>query len=118
MRRLMYQTLIRAAVLSDEPGGLGAAFDTKGLQRVADTLVDGMRRNVEFDRNFLRREVLVDEPQAIELTGGQASDALGHLLVLPDVLDPVRAVHGVIPELSNAIPGTRTPAARILPSLR
>jgi hypothetical protein len=53
VRRLMYQTLIRAAVLRDEAGRLGAALDAERLQGVADALVDGMGRNPELDGDLL-----------------------------------------------------------------
>jgi hypothetical protein len=62
--------------------------------------------------------MLVDEAQAIELPSGQARDACRHLTILFDVFCPVRAVHGVIPELSNAVLGTAQYPARISVSLR
>ena len=70
VRRLMYQTLIWTTVLSDQPGGLRAAFDTKNLQRFTNPLVDRVRRNIELDRDLFRRPMLVDETQAIKLTRG------------------------------------------------
>jgi hypothetical protein len=65
----MYQPLICAAVLGNQPRGLGPAFDAKRMQRLANPLVHGVRRDFEQARNFLRGEVLVDEAQAVELTG-------------------------------------------------
>jgi len=37
------------------------------LERDPDALVDSMGGNAELDRNFLRRKMLIDEPQAVEL---------------------------------------------------
>ena len=118
MRRLMYQSLIRAAVLSNDPSRLCTPFDAERLQGLTYALIDRMRRDVELDRNFLRRKMLIDKAQAIELPRGQARNARGHLLIMLDGFDPVRAVHGVIPEPLNAAPGTRAPAARISRTLR
>ena len=69
MRRLMYQPLIWAAVAGDEAGGLGPAFDPQDVERAADALVDGVGRDVELGRDFLGRQMLRDQPQAIELPG-------------------------------------------------
>ena len=81
VRRLMYQTLIWPAVLRDEAGGLGAPFDTKRVQRLADALVDRMGRNFELGRDLFRRQMLVDEPQAIELAVGETRDPPAHLVL-------------------------------------
>jgi hypothetical protein len=56
----MYQTLIWAAVPGNDAGGLAAALDAEDVQRAADTLVDGMRGDLEFGRDFLGGQVLVD----------------------------------------------------------
>jgi hypothetical protein len=72
----MYQPLIFARVLSDDARCLRATFDSEGLERLADSLVDGVRRDPQLGRDFLRREVLVDQPQAVELALGQPSNAL------------------------------------------
>ena len=77
VRRLMYQTLIWPAVLGDQARRLRAALDAKDLQRLADALVDGVRRNVELGGDFLGAEVLVDKPEAIELGGGKPGDTRG-----------------------------------------
>jgi hypothetical protein len=74
----MYQTLIWAAVLGDDARGLAAALDSKDVKRAADALVDGMRRDIKFGRDFLGRQVLVDQPQAIELARAQPRDAARH----------------------------------------
>src|SRR5687768_5657164 len=78
IRRLMYQTLIWPAVLGDEARGLGPALDSEDMERAADALVDGMRRDVELGRNLFRGQMLVDQPQAIELAGAQPRDAARH----------------------------------------
>jgi hypothetical protein len=53
VRRLMYQPLICAFVLGDDPRRLRAALDTKDCERLANPLVDGVRRNVELGSDFL-----------------------------------------------------------------
>ncbi|HVM23148.1 MAG TPA: hypothetical protein VM308_07615 [Sphingomicrobium sp.] len=78
VRRLMYQSLIWAFVLGDDPGRLGAAVDTKDLQRLADALIDRMRRNVELARDFLRGQMLVDEQKAVELARTEPRHSLRH----------------------------------------
>ena len=50
----MYQSLIWPAVLGDDARGLGAALDAEDLERLADPLIDGVRRNVELGRDLLR----------------------------------------------------------------
>ena len=52
----------------DDARSLRAPFDAERLQGKADALIDGMRRDLELGRDFLRRKMLVDEQQAIELT--------------------------------------------------
>jgi len=49
----MYQTLIWALVSRHDAGGLGATLDTEDLKGLADTLVDGVRRNLKLGRNLL-----------------------------------------------------------------
>jgi hypothetical protein len=71
VRRLMYQSLIWSADLRHESRGLGAAVDAQDLQGAAEPLVDGVRRDVELDRDFLGRHVLVDQTQTIELARAQ-----------------------------------------------
>ena len=43
VRRLMYQSLIWAAVLSDDARCLTAALDSKDVERSSDALIDGVR---------------------------------------------------------------------------
>src|SRR5205085_235632 len=85
VRRLMYQSLIWGAVLRHQARGLGAAFDAENLQSLADTLVDGVRRNIELGRDFLRRQMLVNQPQTVELPGRQPRHPPSHQ-VLRDAL--------------------------------
>ena len=59
VRRLMYQSLIFAAVTGDDARGLAAALDAEDMERAADALVDGVRRNVELGRDFLRGQMVV-----------------------------------------------------------
>ena len=63
----MYQSLIWLGVLRDDARRLGSALDTQGLKRAADSLVDGVRRDIELSRNLFRGQVLVDEAEAFEL---------------------------------------------------
>jgi hypothetical protein len=76
----MYQSLIWALVASDDAGGLCAPFNTQDCERLADPLVHGVGRNLEFGSDFLGGKELVDEPQAIKLAGRQSRDARRHLV--------------------------------------
>jgi len=67
VRRLMYQSLIWVFVASDDPCRLRSSFNAKDLQCLADALVDCVRRNIEFRRDFLRIQMLVDEEEAVKL---------------------------------------------------
>ena len=80
VRRLMYQSLIWAAVASDDAGRMGPAFDAEGRKGLADALIDGVRRNLELGRNLLGRQELIDQQQAVELSAAQARDPLRHLI--------------------------------------
>jgi len=81
VRRLMYQTLIWRAVPRDDARGLGPAFDTEGLESQANSLIDGMRRDVKFGRDFFRREMLVDKQEAIQLPPREFCNPLGHVFI-------------------------------------
>jgi hypothetical protein len=48
VRRLMYQSLIWPAVLRYEARGLGTAFNAEDLKRLADALIDRVRRDLEL----------------------------------------------------------------------
>ena len=67
----MYQPLIWAKFLRHEAGRLRAALDAERLESKAHSLVDGVGRNSELDRNFLGRKMLIDEAEAIELALGK-----------------------------------------------
>jgi hypothetical protein len=88
VRRLMYQSLIWSGILRDNARGLRPAFDPEDVKRAADALVDGMRRNAQLDGDFLGRRMLVDEPQAIELSGAQSCHA-GRKLVIWTSIGPM-----------------------------
>jgi hypothetical protein len=90
VRRLMYQSLIWSAVLRNQPRRLSAALHAQDCKRLADALVDRVRRNVELGRNLLGREVLVDEAKAVQLALAQARDALSGDGVTRRVCRPVR----------------------------
>src|SRR5438128_1970571 len=81
VRRLMYQPLIFPAVAGDDAGGLAAALDSQRVNGAADALVDGMRRDAELGGDLLRRQMLVDEAQAIELSRRESRDPPGHHIV-------------------------------------
>lgn len=72
VRRLIYQTLIWAKLSRHQTRGLRPALNPEDLEREADALVDGVRGNTELDRNFLGREMLVDQAEAIELARGKS----------------------------------------------
>jgi hypothetical protein len=76
VRRLMYQALICAAMLGDEARRLRPPLDAKDLQGLANALIDGVRGNSEFGRDFFGIEVLIDEAEAVELTLIQPRDTL------------------------------------------
>jgi hypothetical protein len=67
VRRLMYQSLIWPAHLRHQACRLGAAVDPKNLESAPNPLIDRVRGNAELDGDFLGREMLVDEQQAIQL---------------------------------------------------
>jgi hypothetical protein len=81
VRRLMYQPLIWLGILSDDPRRLGAAADSEDLERLTDSLVDGVRGDSKLGRDFLGAKVLVHQPEAIELTRGQPPHAFSHGIV-------------------------------------
>jgi hypothetical protein len=119
VRRLMYQTLIWPAVLGDEAGCLRAALDAERVKRLADALVDRVGGDVELAGDLFRRQVLVDEAQAIELALCQ----LGNLR--PDrVLWRRRPlIHGlldaeiIVQNNSHPARHRRPPEQRVLPCL-
>lgn len=69
----MYQALIWVTgvklVTSNDARGLRTSFYAEDRKGLTDPLVDGVRRDMEFCRNLLGAEMLIDETQAIELTG-------------------------------------------------
>jgi hypothetical protein len=52
VRRLMYQSLIWVFELGDDPCRLRAPLDAEDGQRLADALVNGVRRDVQLGRNL------------------------------------------------------------------
>jgi hypothetical protein len=74
----MYQSLIWALSLRDDARRLGPPLDAEDCQRLANALIDGVRRNVKLGGDFLRVEVLIDEEQAVELSGRQSCNARRH----------------------------------------
>jgi hypothetical protein len=77
----MYQSLIWARVVRNDPRCLGAALDPKGVKRLADALIHGVRGDLQLRRDLFRRQVLVNEAQAVELPCAQPCDARYHLAV-------------------------------------
>ena len=76
IRRLMYQPLIWLLALGgrgqrDDPRRFAALFDAEHLQRLADALVDRMGGNAKLERDFLGRQMLVDQLEALPLTDCQ-----------------------------------------------
>jgi hypothetical protein len=101
VRRLMYQTLIWPAVPRHEASGLGATLDAENGKCLADALVDGVRGNAELAGDLLGRQMLVDQPQAIQLSGGQPSDSLVNVLVGCSAVWPPIAVRQAVPILPS-----------------
>src|SRR6478736_5020036 len=107
----MYQPLIWLAVAGDDARRLGPPLDTEDGQRLADALVDGMGRDIELGGDFLGRQMLVDQAQAIELARGQSSNAFGefarsHCVAAPCV---VRGVIRFLQCMSQCAPHISTP---------
>jgi hypothetical protein len=53
--------------LRNDSRGLCAPLHAKDLQSLADALIDGVRRNLKLGSDFLRRQMLPDEKEAVEL---------------------------------------------------
>ncbi|HJU76615.1 MAG TPA: hypothetical protein VJ597_01620 [Sphingomicrobium sp.] len=53
VRRLMYQSLIWPGISGNEPSRLGSALDSENMKRLANALVDRVRRDVELGRDLL-----------------------------------------------------------------
>jgi hypothetical protein len=87
----MYQPLIWVRVVRNDASRLLPAAHSQDVERLADALIHRVRGDVELGRDFLRRQMLVDQPQAVELPGTQARDQLSHG-ILPSAL--VRFVRG------------------------
>ena len=95
----MYQSLIWLMIAGDDAGSLGTAFDAEGLERAANALVDGVRRDAERGRDLLRRKVLVDEKKAVELPAGELRDSRSQIFVeIARILGPRRHIHEHISE--------------------
>jgi hypothetical protein len=77
----MYQSLIWAAVLRHGARRLRAPLDTEDCEGLADALVDGVRGDPQLGGDFLRIEMLIDQPQAIELARREPCDSLRHHVV-------------------------------------
>ena len=95
VRRLMYQPLIWAGIAGDEACRLLAPLDPEDLQGLADALVDGVRRDSKPDRDFLGGMMLVDEPEAVQLTLGQPRDPR---LEISSAIGAGRTLHTAIPK--------------------
>ena len=70
----MYQPLIWAAILRHDPRSLGTALDAEHRERLTNPLIDSVRRDGEPHRDLFRREVLIDQPQAVELSAHTGFD--------------------------------------------
>jgi hypothetical protein len=92
VRRLMYQSLIWLPVAGNDAGGMRPSLDAEDLQGQANALVDGMRRDLQLGRDFLRVEVLVDEEKAVQLAGAQSGDALSHDVLITRAVPVLRHV--------------------------
>jgi hypothetical protein len=83
VRWLMYQSLIWPRILRYDPCRLSAPLDPKDRERLADPLVDCVRRDSELGCDLLGIEVLVDKEEAIELAARKARNARRHVTVCP-----------------------------------
>jgi len=92
VRRLMYQSLIWSFDLRNDPRRLRAPLDTKNSKGLADPLVDRVGRYFELARDFFRGQVLVDEEQAIELSGSKLGNPLGHYVRCARVMSLTRCI--------------------------
>ncbi len=54
-------------MLRNDAGRLASAFDPKDMERASYSLIYGVWGDVELSGDFFRREMLVDEEQAIKL---------------------------------------------------
>jgi hypothetical protein len=91
VRWLMYQTLIFAAVVRDDARGLAAALDAEDMKRPADPLIHGVWRDIELRRDLFRRQMLVDESQAVQLPHAQSLNPRYHV-GLPRTVRPIRGL--------------------------
>src|SRR4051812_30236869 len=97
----MYQSLIWPTVLRDEARRLGTPFDAEDLQRLADSLVDGVWRDFELGGDLLGRPMLVDEAKAVELTGAQPFDPVPDICFGRKAVRPPIAVRQAVPILPS-----------------
>ena len=74
VRRLMYQALIWGAFVSrgrrHDPRRFTASLDAQRMNGLTNPLVDSVRRNAKAERDFLRRQMLVDQGEALALSLG------------------------------------------------
>ena len=108
----MYQSLRWPAGLRDEARRLRTALDFQYLQSAADALVDGMRRNIELDRYFLGRQMLVDQAQTVELARTEPCDPGSKLGLEIAVISHDKGGFRQPEFLSTQAPRTR-PVARV-----
>ena len=80
VRRLMYQSLIWSGMLRNDARRLASALDSQRVKRLANALVDGVGGDVELCRDFFRRQMLIDQPEAVELTGGEPGNTGYHVV--------------------------------------
>jgi hypothetical protein len=119
VRRLMYQTLIWPAVLGYDARSLGAALNAEDMKCLPDALIDRVGRNSELGGNFLGAQMLVDEPQAIELTRRQPIHAVRHRaisVVRRRLPSRVRQAVGT-PQINPLAQHRATPEQRVFRSL-
>jgi hypothetical protein len=73
----MYQALIwPRGVPGDHASCLRPAFHPQDLKRLADSLIDGVRRDFQLAGDFLGGKMLVDEAEAIQLARTQPANPL------------------------------------------
>ena len=78
-----------------------SGVDAERLQRLADALIDRMRRNPELGRDLLGAQVLIDQAKTIELAGRQPGNPLRHRVVSGIVRSVLTVARHVIPILQS-----------------
>ena len=98
-----------------------AALDAEDLQRLADALVDGVRRNAELGRDFLRDEMLVDEhagsragPRSGARRAGRSHYLLRSVRIVGGIGTPAVSFNAIGPRKHCGTPRATSPGTTLL----